>query len=65
MLKTHVTGRSAHSGAKEGDSDEGDYLTAGLKSWYEKHPEVKTGEDGSEIRFECLTPDEKYKLTIL
>ncbi len=53
---------SAKEGTKIGDPYAGSYISGGLKPWYNRHPEVIIG---TKLRFECLEPYKRYKLTII
>ena len=45
-----------------GDPHAGNYISGGLKPWYDKHPEVAVG---TKLRFECIEPYKKYTLTVV
>jgi hypothetical protein len=53
---------SAMQGTQTGDPNAGAYISGGLKPWYDKHPEVTVG---TKLRFECVEPYKKYKLTVV
>lgn len=59
-VTTKVT--SAPKGTLEGDADAGGYITAGLRIWFRKHPELK---DGDKVRIEAVARPNRYKLQIV
>jgi hypothetical protein len=59
-IETRVT--SAKQDTMIGDPDAGAYIQGGLRPWYDKHLEADVGR---KIRFECLEPFKKYKLTVV
>ncbi len=60
MIKTRVTGDRRDTPI--GDPDGGHFFTAGLRKWYDEHPELTIG---TKIRFECIEPHKKYRLTVI
>jgi hypothetical protein len=59
-IKTRVSGGRADMPI--GDLDGGDYFSAGLREWYNKHPELTIGR---KVRFECIEPYKRYRLVIV
>lgn len=59
-IRTRVT--SGKAGTQKGDPRAGAYVQGGLKEWYNSHQELKVG---SKVRFECIEPHEKYRLTVV
>jgi hypothetical protein len=59
-IKTRVT--SAHAGAQVGDPDAGVIVQGNLKQWYGKHQEANIG---TKVRFDCIDPYKRYKLSIV
>ena len=53
---------SAAQSPQIGDPHAGNYISGGLKPWYNKHPEVVVG---TMLRFECIEPYKKYTLTVV
>jgi hypothetical protein len=58
-IKTKVV--SSIEGTRTGDPTAGNYISGNLKPWYNKHSEVTIG---TRLRFECVEPYKKYRLTI-
>ena len=58
-VETRVT--SAPSGTPIGDRDAGAYIQGNLRHWYEKHPELQSGDI---FRFEMLEPGKRYRLAV-
>jgi len=58
-LTVNVT--SGPKGTRVGDPEAGNYITGGLKPWYDKHKHLK---DGDTIIVELVEPKRKYRLTI-
>lgn len=46
----------------EGDPIDNANMQGGLRSWYNRHPELKSG---NKLRFETLKCGKKYKLSII
>lgn len=59
-VTTHVT--SDAKGTPIGDPEGGAYIQTGLRSWYDKHPELK---DGAKLRMEALEPGKRYRLSVV
>ena len=59
-IRTHVT--SALKGTPYGDPDAGIRIQGNLSDWYANHRELKPG-DG--LRFECLEPGKRYRLSVI
>lgn len=59
-LTAHVT--SASKGTPIGDPKAGGYIQGGLRSWYDKHPELK---DGARLKIKALQPGKHYELSIV
>ena len=57
---THVT--SASRGTPIGDPKAGGYIQGGLRSWYDKHMELK---DGARLKIKALHPGKHYELSIV
>lgn len=57
-VETRVT--SAPSGTPIGDKDAGAYIQGNLRHWYEKHPELRTGDI---VRFKVIEPGRRYRLS--
>lgn len=58
-ITTRVT--SAPQGTQMGDPNAGAYIQGGLRSWYDKHSELK---DGSTLVIEEIDPKKRYRLKI-
>jgi hypothetical protein len=58
-LNVKVT--SGPKGTRIGDPEAGNYITGGLKPWYDRHQHLK---DGDTIIVEVIEPKRKYKLSI-
>ena len=59
-IKTKVV--SSMEGTKIGDPTAGNYISGNLKPWYNRHSEVTVG---TKLRFECVEPYKRYRLTII
>jgi hypothetical protein len=59
-IKTRVT--AAPKGTPVGDPNGGNYIMGGLRSWYNNHPDLKTGD---KFRFEILELGKRYRLFIV
>ena len=59
VVRTYVT--SAPKGTPYGDTDGGNYIQSKLADWFTNHREIRTGD---RLRFECLEPGKRYKLSI-
>jgi hypothetical protein len=59
-IKSRVT--SAPGTTQVGDALAGSRIQGGLVPWFKKHTEVNVG---TKVRFECIEPLKKYKLTIV
>jgi hypothetical protein len=60
----NITSRvvSAMHDTQTGNPYAGTYISGGLRQWYDKHPEVIVG---TKLRFECIEPLKRYKLTVV
>ena len=58
-VETRVT--SAPAGTPVGDRDAGAYIQGNLRHWYEKHPELQSGDI---FRFEMLESGKRYRLAV-
>ncbi len=58
-ITTKVT--SGPKGTKFGDPEAGNYIQGGLKTWYDRHRELK---DGDRLIIEVVEPMKKYRLSI-
>lgn len=58
-VETRVT--SAPNGTPIGDRDAGTYIQGNLRHWYEKHPELQSGD---KLRFEVIEPGKRYRLAV-
>ena len=59
VLTSHVT--SAPKGTPIGDRDGGKFVQGGLRTWYDRHPELKAG---ARLVVEALVPGKRYRLSI-
>jgi len=58
-IVTRVT--SAPQGTRIGDPNAGAYIQGGLRPWYKKHPELKSGD---RLIIEAIEPQKRYRLKI-
>ena len=56
-ITTRVTSRSGP--AQVGDPNAGNYIQRGLRPWYDKHPELKSGD---RLIIEAIEPKKRYRL---
>jgi hypothetical protein len=59
-IMTRVT--SAREPSQIGDPDAGVIVQGNLKKWYAKHQEVNIG---TKVRFDCIDPYKKYRLSVV
>jgi len=58
-IRTKVT--SARKGTEYGDPEAGNYIYGGLRPWYDKHNDLK---EGDELIIEMVEPKKRYRLKV-